>query len=200
MPPSICLDALLVFAITCGCHHETSNPALPLKDRPSDVIGAAYAPFVAAATTTHRPIAAGLMRPVRFIVIHTMENTFPNIVEYFRRPGTPVASHYLIRAHDGWTLQMVDERAVAFHDACFNDESIGIEHEGYVVEGARWYGDALYASSARLVADVARRHGIPLDRQHILGHSETPDCSDHTDPGPDWDWDRFMTELHRIAP
>jgi N-acetyl-anhydromuramyl-L-alanine amidase AmpD len=126
-----------------------------------------------------------------------MQNTLPVIVEYFRRPGTKVGAHYLVDSVAGTTIQMADERMVVFHDACFNDESIGIEHEGYVEAGALWYSDELYRASARLVRDIARRHDIPLDRSHILGHGEAPDCSDHTDPGPGWDWERFMAEVER---
>ncbi|HEY5932985.1 MAG TPA: peptidoglycan recognition family protein, partial [Kofleriaceae bacterium] len=106
--------------------------------------------------------------------------------------GTKVGAHYLVDSVTGTTVQMADERLVVFHDACFNEESIGIEHEGYVEAGQLWYSDEQYEASARLVRDIAKRHEIPLDRDHILGHGEAPDCSDHTDPGPGWDWDRFM--------
>ena len=122
-----------------------------------------------------------------------MQNTLPVILEYFRKPTTQVGAHYLVDSVAGTTVQMADERLVVFHDACFNEESVGIEHEGYVEAGRQWYSEAQYRASARLVRDIAQRHGIPLDRSHILGHGETPDCSDHTDPGPGWDWDRFMS-------
>ena len=158
--------------------------------RPPEVEGAAFARFIPAVASTHGATAGA--RPVRYIVLHTMENDLPTVVHLFRRDGTPVGAHYLVRASDGLVVQMVDERAVAFHDACFNALSIGIEYEGYAAAGDVWFGDALYAASARLVRDVARRHAVPLDRVHVLGHGESPGCSAHTDPGPLWDWDRFM--------
>jgi hypothetical protein len=37
----------------------------------------------------------------------------------------------------------------------------------------------------------ADRYGIPKDRAHIVGHVEVPG-NDHTDPGPNWDWTRYM--------
>jgi N-acetyl-anhydromuramyl-L-alanine amidase AmpD len=49
----------------------------------------------------------------------------------------------------------------------------------------------MYAASARLTAATCRRYGIPVDRKHILGHVEVPG-TDHTDPGPHWDWDRYI--------
>jgi N-acetylmuramoyl-L-alanine amidase len=164
-------------------------------ERPVGLVGAQFAAWVPASARASRPLMEP--RAVRFIVIHTMENTFSTILDFFASPATGVAAHYLIRSSDGLTVQMVDERQVAFHDACFNEESIGIEHEGYVAAGPAWYGDAMLEASANLVRDIARRHRIPLDREHILGHGEAPDCSDHTDPGPHWDWDRFMQLVRR---
>ena len=163
-----------------------------LPPRPPEVVGAAFAPYLALGDEAHRPLSAEGRRP-RFIVLHTMQNTLPVILEYFRKPTTQVGAHYLVDSVAGTTVQMADERLVVFHDACFNEESVGIEHEGYVEAGRQWYSEAQYRASARLVRDIAQRHGIPLDRSHILGHGETPDCSDHTDPGPGWDWDRFMS-------
>jgi hypothetical protein len=166
--------------------------------RPPDAMGPAV-PFWPAAPPTHRPVP-DIPRQVKYIVIHTMEGKFATSINYFRQPNTAVASHYLIRSHDGLIVQMVDERAVSFHDGCFNEESIGIEHEGFIENGKRWYSEAMYRASAALVADIAARHGIPLDRQHILGHGETPDCSEHTDPGPDWDWDRYLNYVRTAKP
>jgi hypothetical protein len=165
--------------------------AAHLPERPADLVGAAFASYVPLSDAAHRPMPATQRRP-RFIIVHTMQNTFPVILEYFHRTGTNVGAHYLVDSVAGTTVQMADERLVVFHDACFNEESIGIEHEGYVEAGKRWYSDDQLRASARLVRDIARRHDIPLTRQHILGHGEAPDCSDHTDPGPEWDWDRFM--------
>jgi hypothetical protein len=166
--------------------------------RPPELAGAPFALWAPAGGAGQRaPRTAP--RHVRYIVIHTMESTLPIVVSYFAAPTTKVAAHYLVRARDGLTVQMVDERQVGFHDACFNEESIGIEHEGWVAHGARWYGDAMYRASARLVRDIAARHQIPLDRAHILGHGEAPDCSDHVDPGADWDWTRFMAYVNEGA-
>lgn len=171
-----------------------SAAAERLPRRPPEVVGAAFAPYVALSDEAHRPPSAEGRRP-RFIVLHTMQNTLPVILEYFRKPTTHVGAHYLVDSIAGTTLQMADERLVVFHDACFNEESVGIEHEGYVEAGRQWYSPAQYRASARLVRDIAQRYDIPLDRSHILGHGETPDCSDHTDPGPGWDWDRFMSDV-----
>lgn len=125
---------------------------------------------------------------MKAIVLHVANGTLVSALAWFQRPSARTSAHYLVRSSDGMIVQMVDEKRVAFHDACFNDESIGIEHEGMTQDGARWFSDAMYRSSARLVRDIARRHQIPLDRAHVLGHNEAPDCSEHDDPGPFWDW------------
>lgn len=59
----------------------------------------------------------------------------------------------------------------------------------------------MYRSTARLVRYLAAKYDIPLDRQHILGHDGVPPTSAagtknmHWDPGPYWDWNRFMALL-----
>ncbi len=54
-----------------------------------------------------------------------------------------------------------------------------------------FFTDVMYRRSAVLTADICARHGIPRDREHIVGHHEVPG-SDHTDPGVLWDWDRYL--------
>ena len=63
-------------------------------------------------------------------------------------------------------------------------------YEGWIDRPA-YFTDALYEESARLTAAVCDRYGIPKDRAHILGHYEVPG-TDHTDPGPNWDWTRYI--------
>ena len=41
-----------------------------------------------------------------------------------------------------------------------------------------------------LVGYLSYKYGIPIDRQHIIGHDEINDYK--SDPGPAWDWDRFI--------
>jgi len=85
---------------------------------------------------------------------------------------------------------MVAEKDTAWHVRTENPYTIGIEHEGYVDQPS-WFTDAMYRSSAALTRNIADRRGIPKDRAHIKGHSEMPN-NDHTDPGPNWNWDYYM--------
>ncbi|WP_037677897.1 N-acetylmuramoyl-L-alanine amidase [Streptomyces griseus] len=126
------------------------------------------------------------------VVIHVTQTTYSEALSIFRDPGKGVSAHYVVRSVDGYVAQCVRESDVAWHagDWDHNTRSIGIEHEGWVDRPA-YFTDALYARSARLTAWVCDRYGIPKDREHIIGHYEVPG-SDHTDPGPLWDWVRYL--------
>jgi len=50
----------------------------------------------------------------------------------------------------------------------------------------------MYASSAKLTAYLADKYGIAKEHGPIIGHGEAPDCSDHTDPGPGWNWAHYI--------
>src|SRR5207245_3900402 len=60
----------------------------------------------------------------------------------------------------------------------------------------------------QLIASICSRWGVPLDRQHVIGHAEVPDPNNpglyggtehHTDPGPYWDWTNYLDEARRAA-
>ncbi len=140
--------------------------------------------------------------PIERIVIHVTQGSFAGALNWFANPAAGVSSHFTIRSSDGFIGQSVREKDVARHagNPAYNLTSIGIEHEGYV-EDPITFTDAMYRSSAGLVAYLARKYDIPIDRSHIIGHSEVPNPNDprryggvsgHQDPGPLFDWDLFM--------
>lgn len=142
---------------------------------------------------------------IDMIVIHVTQGSFASAINWFMDPAAGVSSHYTIRASDGFIGQSVREKDVARHagNPSYNRTSIGIEHEGYVEDTAS-FTDALYRSSARLTVYIAYKYGIPVDRRHIIGHSEVPNPNDpsryggasgHRDPGPFFDWDMYMNLL-----
>ncbi|WP_449374962.1 N-acetylmuramoyl-L-alanine amidase [Bacillus licheniformis] len=125
------------------------------------------------------------------VVIHVVQGSYASAVKVFKNPGHGAAAHYVVRK-DGHVAQMIRELDVAFHagNRDMNERSIGIEHEGFV-DRPQDFTAAMYAGSARLTADICARYGIPVDREHIIGHVEV-EGTDHTDPGPHWDWDRYL--------
>ncbi|MGI8646709.1 MAG: N-acetylmuramoyl-L-alanine amidase [Mycobacteriales bacterium] len=137
---------------------------------------------------------------IRYIIIHDAEGTYDGTILWLQNPKSANSSHYVIRSSDGQITQMLPTKDVAWHsaNANINRQSIGIEHEGYAAEGATWYTEAMYRSSAKLVRYLAKKYGIPLDRNHILGHEditrnvENGIAGAHWDPGGFWDWDHYM--------
>ncbi|WNE99009.1 peptidoglycan recognition family protein [Streptomyces luomodiensis] len=156
---------------------------------------AAYPPthWIPASTSNYRVSSRPTSYPIDFIVIHVTQETFPDAMKIFQDPAKQVSAHYMVASADGYIGQFVREKDVAWHagNKDYNNRSIGIEHEGWV-DQPKWFTDEMYASSAALTAAICDRYGIPKTRDHIIGHVEVPGA-DHTDPGPLWDWDRYMS-------
>ncbi|WP_405781338.1 N-acetylmuramoyl-L-alanine amidase [Streptomyces sp. NBC_00859] len=133
------------------------------------------------------------------IIIHTTEGSYDGSIRTFQTPGG-ASAHYVMRSSDGAVTQMLPDKDVAFGDGNYdsNLHAVQIEHEGFSAHGADWYTTAAYERTAELVKYLAGRYGVPLDRQHILGHDNVPGPSDttlagmHWDPADGWDWTRFM--------
>ncbi|WP_373559261.1 N-acetylmuramoyl-L-alanine amidase [Streptomyces sp. SA15] len=138
------------------------------------------------------------------IVIHDTEGPWEGVLAMVQDPAY-VSWHYSLRSTDGHIAQHVKAKDVAWHAGNWyvNAKSIGLEHEGFLASPDAWYTEAMYRSSARLVKYLARKYGIPLDRQHVLGHDNVPGGTTaaiagmHTDPGPYWDWRHYFALLGR---
>ncbi len=125
--------------------------------------------------------------------------------------------HYIID-RDGKTLCYIPEDRTAWHagrgsyngiENRMNHHSVGIELVGMGSEAdmAQYmsseeyqaldknltgFTDAQYEALARLVADVCQRNNIPIDREHIIGHSEYNPAK--SDPGELFDFDKLLRE------
>ncbi|MEU9957399.1 peptidoglycan recognition family protein [Streptomyces sp. NPDC050982] len=132
------------------------------------------------------------------VIIHVTQGSYASAVKVFQNPAHGAATHYIVR-QDGRVTQMIRELDVAFHagNRDFNERSVGIEHEGFV-DRPKDFTDAMYEASARLTARICARYDIPVDREHIIGHVEVPG-TDHTDPGPHWDWKRYIPLVREAA-
>ena len=173
---------------------------------PCDFIPAAYARNLPSPTSygnydlALRP-ADGLA--IRYIVIHDTEVDYNTTLAIFTNSKSSASAHYVVRSSDGHTTQMVPTRNAAWHAGNWyvNVHSVGVEHEGVAIQGAAWYNEQLYHSSARLVRYLAKRFNVPLDRNHIVGHDNVPGTTNtnqggmHWDPGPFWDWTHYMNLL-----
>jgi N-acetyl-anhydromuramyl-L-alanine amidase AmpD len=135
---------------------------------------------------------------VDLVIIHVTQTTYKNTMPVFWNPAKQVSAHYVLRSADGRVTQCVRERDIAWHAGNwdYNARSIGIEHEGWV-ERPEYFTGAMYEQSAALASEVCDRYGIPKDRDHIIGHHEVPG-TDHTDPGPHWDWARYIRMVNAV--
>jgi N-acetyl-anhydromuramyl-L-alanine amidase AmpD len=139
---------------------------------------------------------------VRFVVVHDTEVSYAGTIAIFQNPLNYVSAHYVTRSSDGQVTQMVPTMDVAWQAGNWwiNTHSVGIENEGFALDPS-YFTDHLYGSLARLTRYTAKRYGIPLDREHIIGHDQVPgptaafQAGMHWDPGTYFDWAHFMALL-----
>ena len=87
---------------------------------------------------------------------------------------------------------------MCIRDSCWegrpncNDYAIGIELEG---TDTRPYTDAQYRALAELTRLLVERYSR-ISREAIVGHNEVAPGR-KTDPGPSFDWHRYLTSLQR---
>ena len=135
-----------------------------------------------------KPVAAGNFRKGRkghkplAIVIHIMDGTLAGTDAWFNDPNSHVSSNYgvgksgeihqYVNETDSAAAQGVVDRAkakVVLDNPGINPNlfCISIEHEGFS-------GQALTnkqkQSSVALIADIAKRNNIPLDKDHVIPH------------------------------
>ncbi|MFE7359319.1 peptidoglycan-binding protein [Streptomyces sp. NPDC057543] len=134
--------------------------------------------------------AMGRTARIGKVIIHVTQGSYAGSISWFQNPTAEVSAHYVVRSSDGQITQMVRDSDTAYHARGANASALGIEHEGFI-DDPSWFTDTMYRSSAALTKYLCDRYGIPKDRAHIIGHSEVPG-NDHTDPGPYWDWNRYM--------
>ncbi|HEY7794038.1 MAG TPA: N-acetylmuramoyl-L-alanine amidase [Gaiellaceae bacterium] len=152
-------------------------------------------------TKAHRSVQS-----IDRIVVHVTEGSFWGSVRWLKSPRAHASSHYVI-SRSGRIVQLVHLSDIAWHAGYWptNEHSVGIEHEGFTY-GPGGFTDAQYRASARLAAWIARRSLMPIDRRHLIGHAQVPDgrgglggSSHHSDPGPRWDWNRYVRLVRRYA-
>ena len=203
-------------AVVTPLHSRVGTASDPAAECPPDVT-CRFVPAAYAWNNQNDPNDYGNYDPadrpadgdrVRYIVIHDTESSYESTIAAAQNPLTYVSSHYVIRSSDGEITQMVPTKDVAWHAGNWNvnQQSIGIEHEGVAKEGATWYTEAMYQSSAKLVRYLAAKYHVPLDRNHIIGHDEVPGrdaahvATQHWDPGPFWDWKHYMELIGAPVP
>jgi N-acetyl-anhydromuramyl-L-alanine amidase AmpD len=158
-------------------------------------------------------------RSIDLLVIHAMEaiekpGTAEAVARWFAGPDAPQASaHYCLDNLE--TFQCVRDQDVAWHAPGANHNGLGFEHAGYSKQSAaEWddpYSRALLWRSARLLADKCAEYDIPpvwlspadllAGKRGITSHWNVSLAfrrSDHTDPGPGFPAQRYVTWVRRV--
>lgn len=151
-------------------------------------------------------------RRIDLIVVHTMEtdekgDTAESCASWFRNPAAKCSAHYCVDANS--IVQCVRDEDVAWHAPGANHDGIGIEHAGRARQTRREWNDAysraMLERSAGLVAELCRRHELPVawlyaadlraGKRGITTHKAVSDAfrrSDHWDPGPGFPVERYL--------
>jgi len=165
------------------------------------------------------PAAAGNYEPGRGgnslnkIIVHTIEGSASSALSLFQTSGEVVSAHYIV-GMDGSVWQLVADTDTAYHcgNYAYNQQSIGIELEGYAdgnpAGNFSWQTDAQYTALENLISWLVSQYSIPLDRAHIMAHNQVPSpggsyppttewggADNHHDTGAWWNWRRVMTAL-----
>ncbi|MBI4575581.1 MAG: N-acetylmuramoyl-L-alanine amidase [Planctomycetes bacterium] len=160
--------------------------ALAVPARAQAIPGAQWVPADASNYTVRS------IRTVDLVIVHTVEGSAAAAIHWFRNPAADASAHFVV-SFQGEVTQMVAEKDIGWHAGnwSYNERSIGIEHEGYAGQNL-WTMDQ-YRASADLTRGICLRHGIPMDRQHIIAHRDVPWPNTHWDPGPHFDWGLYLS-------
>ena len=156
---------------------------------------------------------------IQGVVIHDTEGWTGGARTFQRRRAS---AHYGIE-RSGLITLMVPEKDIGWHAGKWsvNKYTIGIEHAGFADDRAvgafLGFSEEQLEASAKLVADILKRYGLPPTRNYVFGHGEVGGCkgstvakpaeprigdthggaSCHYDPGPYWDWDDYMSRVKK---
>ena len=163
-----------------------------------------------------RNYTAGRIKPIRLIVMHDMETlqrdgTALAVARWFGGASAPQAScHYCV--DDRMVIQCVKDADTAWGAPGANSDGLQIELAGMASQtGVTWedpYSRQELALAAKLCAALAKKYAIPVvhltpaqvaggRQKGLCGHIDVTRAFDtvggHTDPGPDFPWDVYLT-------
>lgn len=107
------------------------------------------------------------------------------------------SAHYQITPNE--IIGAVGENSIAYHAGNWytNQHSIGLEHLNNAGAPNWTIAEATYENSAKLIADICKRYGLPINRTTIKKHSEVSDLGTACPGGIDID--RLVRRAQEIA-
>lgn len=137
------------------------------------------------------------------IVDHITAGAFPGCLNWLVNPQAQASAHYLVN-QAGEIYQLVQDEDTAWHAGIVakpnwplydgsnpNRYTLGIEHEGF--DGT--LSEAQYQATLWLHRQLTARWGIPVNRDHIIGHYRIDSVNRPNCPGPNFPWDRLLADL-----
>ena len=138
------------------------------------------------------------------IVNHITAGLMPGTLSWMQNPAAKVSAHYLV-TKTGKIYQLVDEEDTAFGAGIVNKPdwilydgtnpnfyTLSIEHEALAGEALT---DIQYQATLWLHRKIISQWGMPADHNHIIGHYRLDSVNRKNDPGPQFPWDKLMTDL-----
>ena len=138
------------------------------------------------------------------IVNHITAGLMPGTLSWLKNPEAQASSHYLITKL-GQIYQLVKDEDTAWHAGIVNQPNwslydgtnpnaytIGIEHEALAGEALT---EQQYRATLWLHQQLIAKWGIPIDRDHIIGHYRLDSVNRANDPGSAFPWDRLFADL-----
>lgn len=138
------------------------------------------------------------------IVNHITAGKYPGCLSWLRNPASKASANYLV-TKAGKILQLVRDEDTAWANGGVNKPSwplydgtnpnrytISIEHEALAGETLT---EAQYQATLWLHRQLVAKHGIPVDRDHIIGHYRIDSVNRANCPGPKFPWDRLFADL-----
>lgn len=108
-----------------------------------------------------------------FIVHHAAGTSTDGLRKQFTAPSRELSSTYGM-AQNGDIYGVLDERYRPFTSSTWlaDARAVTIEITNEQAAPSWKISDRAFDQLARLIADVATRHGFPIDRNHVIGHRQ----------------------------
>lgn len=137
-----------------------------------NINGDIYSDLITSADS--RPMAAGSIprQKIDRIVIHHNATTNRSVAlaTWLANGAAQTSAHYEV--DDYQLIGAVGENVSAWHAGNYNmnARSIGIEHKNATGAPTWTISEASYVTSAKLIADIAKRYGFYPDSTHVIPH------------------------------
>lgn len=132
------------------------------------------------------------------IIFHSTEGSGLGTLKWLKNKSSKASAHYLIM-EDGLIYQLVRDKDIAWHAGeKANPSYLGIELAGYANKKRFEFTEAQYKNLALLSSFLMRKYD--LRKENVVSHrwiTENIGGTKHSDPDPNFNWDRFYQELEK---